>query len=118
MFARDVALAALCLSAGFFFAELIIGPIWAIPMDIAPKYAGTASGLMNTGSALAIIVSPLATGYLIDLTGSYDLPFLVLMGFLVVGVTTSFLMHPEKPFEEVGGGQRRSDPFWRRRRNT
>ncbi len=44
---------------GFFFAELVIGPIWSVPMDIAPKYAGTASGLMNTGSAVAAIVSPI-----------------------------------------------------------
>ncbi len=48
---RDLTLVALLLSSGFFFAELVIGPIWSVPMDIAPKYAGTASGLMNTGSA-------------------------------------------------------------------
>ena len=50
----------------FFFAELVIGPMWAIPMDIAPKYSGTASGLMNTGSALAAILSPMAFGYIAD----------------------------------------------------
>ena len=38
-----------CLSGAFLFLELTIGPIWAIPMDIAPSYSGTASGLMNSG---------------------------------------------------------------------
>jgi hypothetical protein len=42
----------------FFFNEMTIGPMWAVPMDIAPKHAGTASGIMNTGSALAAIISP------------------------------------------------------------
>src|SRR5712671_4142302 len=93
---------ALCLSSGFFFAELVIGPIWSVPMDIAPKYSGTASGLMNTGSALAAIVSPLVAGYVIDVTGNWYLPFLMSMGLLLVGGFSAFLMHPEKPFEDLG----------------
>ena len=60
---RDITTVAICLSLGFFCAELVIGPMWAIPMDIAPKYSGTASGLMNTGSAFAAIVSPLVAGF-------------------------------------------------------
>src|SRR5439155_26025411 len=70
MFAtRDLTLITLALGAAFFFAELVIGPMWAIPMDIAPKYSGTASGMMNTGSALAAILSPIAFGVVTDLTG-------------------------------------------------
>jgi MFS family permease len=100
LFTRDITLVALCLSGGFFFAELVIGPMWAVPMDIAPKYSGTAAGLMNTGSALAAIVSPLVAGYVIDLTGNWYLPFLMSMGLLLVGLFCAFLMHPEIPFEE------------------
>jgi len=70
-------------------------------MDIAPKYSGTAAGLMNTGSALAAIVSPLVAGYVIDVTGNWYLPFLMSMGLLLVGGFSAFLMHPELPFEEV-----------------
>ena len=55
LFTRDITIVALCLSGGFFFAEITIGPMWSIPMDIAPKYSGTAAGLMNTGSAAAAI---------------------------------------------------------------
>jgi nitrate/nitrite transporter NarK len=100
LFTHDITIVALCLSGGFFFAELVIGPIWSVPMDIAPKYSGTASGLMNTGSALAAIVSPLVAGYVIDLTGNWYLPFLMSMGLLVLGGFCAFLMHPEKPLEE------------------
>ena len=52
LFIHDITVVALCLSGGFFFAEITIGPMWSVPMDIAPKYSGTAAGLMNTGSAL------------------------------------------------------------------
>lgn len=98
---RDITMVAICLSLGFFCAELVIGPMWAIPMDIAPKYSGTASGLMNTGSAFAAIVSPLVAGFVIDLTGNWYLPFLMSMALLALGGATAFLMRPEKPFEEA-----------------
>src|SRR5215467_1943260 len=63
MLSHNLNLVAVCLSAAFFFAECTIGPFWAIPMDIAPRYSGAASGLMNVGSALAAAVSPLVAGY-------------------------------------------------------
>jgi len=101
LFVRDITVVALCLSAGFFCAELVIGPMWSIPMDIASKYSGTASGIMNTGSALAAIVSPLVAGFVIDATGNWYLPFLMSMGLLLLGGFSAFLMHPERPFEEA-----------------
>ena len=57
---------------------------------------------MNTGSALAAIVSPLVAGYVIDVTGNWYLPFLMSMGLLLVGAFSAFLMHPETPFDEGG----------------
>jgi MFS family permease len=100
LFIHDITVVALSLSGGFFCAELVIGPMWSIPMDIAPQYSGTAAGLMNTGSALAAIVSPLVAGYVIDVTGNWYLPFLMSMALLLLGAVSAFLMHPETPFEE------------------
>jgi MFS family permease len=102
LFFHDITVVALCLSSGFFFIEIIIGPIWSVPMDIAPKYSGTAAGLMNTGSAFAAIVSPLVAGYVIDVTGNWYLPFIMSIGLLLLGCFCAFLMHPEMPFEEAG----------------
>jgi MFS family permease len=98
-FTHDITIVSICLSGGFFFSELVIGPMWSTPMDIAPKYSGTAAGLMNSGSALAAIVSPIVAGVVIDITGNWYLPFLMSMGLLLLGVFTAFLMHPEKPFD-------------------
>jgi sugar phosphate permease len=101
LFLHNVRWAALCLSLAFFFSEFTIGPMWAIPMDIAPRFSGSASGLMNTGSALAAIISPLVFGYVIDKTGNWELPFLGSIGLLLIGSVLAFLM---KPGEGLAGG--------------
>jgi len=98
LFVHDSTIAAICLSLGFFFAELTIGPMWAIPMDIAPKYSGTASGFMNMGSALAAILSPVVGGWIIDVTGNWDWPFIGSMGLMLAGAGFALTMKPEQKF--------------------
>jgi MFS family permease len=95
----SITLAAVCLSAGFFFNEMTIGPMWSVPMDIAPKHAGTAAGIMNSGSALAAIVSPVVGGWLIDRTGNWNLPFTVSMILMAAGIILSFTMRPDRTLE-------------------
>jgi MFS family permease len=99
VFTHDVHTSILCLSAGFFFAEMTIGPMWAIPMEIAPEFSGTASGMMNTGSALAAIISPVVAGYLIDRFGNWELPFVGSMILMAFGVVLAFRMQPDNKFE-------------------
>ena len=98
LFVHDATAAALALGTAFFFAEMTIGAMWATPMDIAPQLAGTASGLMNCGSALAAILSPVLFGILIDRTGSWPLPFVGTMVLMAAGSVSAFFMHPERPF--------------------
>jgi MFS family permease len=92
-------LSVIFLFAGFFFSEMTIGPMWATPMDIAPDHSGTASGIMNTGSALAAIISPVVAGYLIDRTGNWQLPFLGSMMLMGVGVLIAHRMQPDSKFD-------------------
>jgi len=101
MFTQNIHVSLACLAIGFFFSEMTIGPMWAIPMDIAPDHCGTASGMMNTGSAMAAIVSPVAAGLLIDRFGNWQLPFLVSIVLLAIGVFLSFRMKPQNKFEHV-----------------
>jgi MFS family permease len=100
LFSRNINIVALSLSTGFFFAEMTIGPMWAIPMDIAPKFSGTASALMNIGSASAAIVSPVIGGYLIQKSGNWLLPFIVSVGIILIGAVLTFTMHPERPLKD------------------
>jgi MFS family permease len=101
MFTQDRTLSILSLSAGFFFAEMTIGPMWAIPMDISPDCCGTASGIMNTGSAMAAILSPVISGYVIDKTGNWQLPFIGSIVLMGIGVLLSFRMRPDIKFQHV-----------------
>lgn len=100
MFTHNPKISLMWLSAGFFFSELTIGPMWAIPMDIAPNHSGTASGIMNTGSALAAIISPVVGGFIIDLTGNWQLPFIGSMVLMGIGVMLAYRMRPGHKFEE------------------
>jgi MFS family permease len=96
--AQDFTTVAVCLSAACFFVELVVGPIWSIPMDIAPRYAGSASGMMNFGFGVSGILSPLVFGGIVDWTGSWTLPFLCSIALLPIGAGLAFLMRPDRPF--------------------
>lgn len=90
--------ALLFLGAAMFFNEMTIGPMWAIPMDIAYDRSGTASGIMSGTGFTAAMVSPLLAGYLIDKTGNWDIAFMVSIGIMACGVLMTFLMKPEIAF--------------------
>jgi sugar phosphate permease len=95
---HDLNIAALFLSLAFFSSELIVAPIWLLPMDIAPRYAGTASGMMNFGFAAAGLVSPSSFGYLVDRTGSWVLPLIGSMVLLPLGAVLALRLRPDRPF--------------------
>jgi MFS family permease len=60
---------------------------WSIPALIAPKGgAGTVGGIMNFVNNLMGAVAPLATGFIVTLTGSFGGAFLVAGIALVVGI--------------------------------
>jgi len=100
LLSHDVYVCLVALGAGFLFAEMTIGPMWAIPMDVAPQFSGTASGMMNTGSAMAAILSPVVSGALIDRFGSWELPFAGSMVLMSCGVLLAFRMRPGDRFGE------------------
>jgi MFS family permease len=102
LFTHNLTSAAIFLSLAFFFSECTTASFWAVPMDIAPRFCGSASGLMNSGSALAAIISPLVFGYVIDKTGNWKLPFWGSIALLFFGAILAFSM---KPNEGLAGAQ-------------
>jgi MFS family permease len=101
VFIHDLLTVAICLSMAFFFAELIVAPIWAMPMDITPEYSGSASGFMNFGFGVAGIISPVVFGYAIDLTGRWDVPFIGSLGVLLIGALLAPLCKPGDRFVDM-----------------
>jgi sugar phosphate permease len=85
----------LCLAVSFFFLEFVIGPAWAVPMDVGGQFSGTVTGVMNMAGALAASVTPLVFGYYFGI-GSWAVPFYITSGVMVLGAFIwTFLINPE-----------------------
>ena len=103
---HDLTIIVVSLSLAFFFSEFTVGAFWAIPMDIAPRYSGFASGFMNSGSALAAIVSPIIGGYIVDTTGRWEMTFVAGIALLLLGAVLAFWMKPDEELEDPADGER------------
>jgi len=98
---RSAFTAVLCLTASLFFLEMVIGPAWAVPMDVGGEYSGTVTGIMNMAGALAASVSPVVFGFFAQ-RGFWIAPFLVTAGMLVTGALIwAFLIDPEQSVVKV-----------------
>lgn len=95
LFGHDLLIATVSLSVSFFFLELCNATLWAIPMDVAPEWSGTASGMMNTGFGLAGIASPALFGFMVDATG-WQWPFAVSIALLAAAAVVAALMRPRR----------------------
>jgi sugar phosphate permease len=87
----------LALGAAFFFLEITEAPVWAVPIDVAPQFAGLAGGIMSTAAGLAAAISPAVFGFITDVTGSYRLPFILSIALMGAGIAISFFMRPDRP---------------------
>jgi sugar phosphate permease len=97
--------AVVLLSASFFFLELTNAVLWSLPIDIAGRFAGTAGGMMNTGFGIAGMISPTVFGFLIEKTGSYEIPFAISAALLAVGAVCTFFIDPTNKIQgEPGHG--------------
>ncbi|MCU1584449.1 MAG: transporter [Microbacteriaceae bacterium] len=95
LFVHDLTIATIALSLSFFFLELCNATLWAIPMDVAPEWSGTASGMMNTGFGLAGIASPALFGFLVDRTG-WQWPFAASVILLAAAAIVAAVMKPRR----------------------
>jgi sugar phosphate permease len=84
-----------CLTGAMFFLETIIGPSWAVPMDIGGEYSGTVSGMMNMGGQIGGALSPTVFGFLVA-RGSWVEPFVIAACLLFIGAGIwAFWIDPE-----------------------
>ena len=99
LFVHDSTVAAICLSLGFFFAEMTIGPMWA-------DSDGYCAEIFRHGQRPDEHRVPRwrpssawwSGGWIIDATGNWDWPFIGSMVLLLVGAGLAFTMKPEEKF--------------------
>ena len=74
-------LTAACIALGMFTSN-----VWAITQTLAgPLAAGKWTGIQNSIGNLGGVVSPLLTGWIVSLTGSFLLAFLAATAVLLLG---------------------------------
>ena len=110
LFIHDLIAVSILLSLAFFFLELTNSVLWALPMDMAPQYAGTAGGMMNLGFGIAGVLSPSIFGFLVQYTGSWQVPFGTSVVLLFIGVLLSLRIDPTRPLETISPAARSPAP--------
>jgi sugar phosphate permease len=91
----------LFLAASFFCLEWVIGPAWAVPMDVGGEFSGTVTGIMNgTGALFGASLTPLVYGIFFA-KGSWIAPFFINAGVFVMGALIwTLLINPERSVVE------------------
>ena len=90
-----------CLAASFFLLEWVIGPAWAVPMDVGGQFSGTVTGVMNMVGALGGASTAVVYGSLFN-RGLWVAPFVVSAGVMLVGAFIwTFLINPEQSVVEA-----------------
>jgi MFS family permease len=94
----DAYLSVACLALSLFFMELMTGPWWSVPGDVAGAHAGTLSGVMNMAANIAGAISPIVFGVFTQAGGNWTVPFFISAAILVAGaVAWAFLVSPGVP---------------------
>ena len=87
----------LFLSLGIGFGMMPQSAFFSINIDVAKGMAGSAQGITSSCLSVAGIIAPLATGWLVDVTGTYSTAFLLLAGLTCIAVVTVILfLYPDK----------------------
>jgi MFS family permease len=107
---NDPVHALIFLGAAMFFNEMTVGPMWAVPMDVANARAGTASGIMSGTGVTAALISPVIAGFIADRLGNWNITFMVSIVVMAAGTLLCFLMKPDVPFVEKSSATPAAEP--------
>lgn len=88
-----------CLAFGAL--ELTVAVSWAIPLDIAGDFAGSAAAVMNMTGNIGGAISPTLLAYLVSWYG-WNVPFLVAAGLSILGAAIYLLIDASRRIEGVG----------------
>ena len=69
---------------GFGVGDLMVPAAWAVAMNMGGDRAGTVTGAMNTAGQIGGFVCSVMAGYLVQATGTYNAPVIVVACVLIV----------------------------------
>jgi MFS family permease len=91
--------AGLLIAIGGALSMLTLAPAWATAVDVGGRHAGVAAGTMNTVGQIGGILSPIVLAYLVDATGDWNLPLVVLAGIYALAGIAWLAINPAQRVE-------------------
>jgi MFS family permease len=87
-FVREHRAIVMLATLGFGIMDLMLPSAWAMCMSLGGQFGGTATGMMNTAGNLGGWVCTVVFGYVIKITGDYNLPIriIALMVLIAAGL--------------------------------
>lgn len=89
----NIVIAMIFISLAVGFSMSTNAAYYAINIDIAKERAGTALGIMDAAFAIAGFVAPVFTGWLVTVTGHFEVPFVVLSVLAFSSVIIVYCFH-------------------------
>ena len=80
----EAAVAVMCMSS--LFGSAVAAGFICNHLDIAPRHAGTLMGLSNTAGTIPGVIGVTFSGWLVDVTGSWSIVFVVAAGIKLFGL--------------------------------
>lgn len=85
------------LAISYLGVTIIQPTAFAVCLDIAPRHGGAVAGCMNTAAQVGAFLSSVTYGYLVTITGSYDLSLLPMVCMLVFSGLQWLRIDPTEP---------------------
>jgi ACS family glucarate transporter-like MFS transporter len=92
---------AILATLGFGVADLMLPTAWAICLDIGGAFAGSVSGFMNTAGQFGGFLCSIAYGYVVQATGSYNLPLAMVASMVLISAFLFAKIDASKPILEA-----------------
>jgi len=99
MYVRDPILMPVLIALGGLAIDFVMPCAWGACMDVGGRFAGTFSGSMNMMGNLGGFIAPIATGYILDRTGNWNLAFLISSAVYLGGAVCWLLLDPVTPLD-------------------
>jgi len=84
------------LSLCFGIFDLMLPSAWALCIDLGKQHAGTISGAMNTAGNLGGFCCGILFGYLVQMSGNYNLPLYLIALMLLISALLFCFINPTK----------------------
>lgn len=82
---------------GFAIADVMLPSAWAVCLDVGRSYVGVVSGFMNTAGQFGGFVCSVLFGHLVEATGSYNVPLLLVALMVLVSAVLFSRIDASRP---------------------